>query len=375
MLSKPAIPERWQGAFEDYLEQMEKGLAIAGAWLLAATVSLYHLTHHYFHTHEVDPGLKELLFSLPLMATIALTLLSQWSGWPRWPARYFLRIMGLSLSGLALALLYFYAHHEPIRVGQISDSLTIAFFGSSVLALRSVREWLLIVPLPVIVFLVASLGTGLSMVQIAPVFIGPSLIMFVTCMLMTVLRTVAIEGFLAREHLNEVATRDALTGLLNRRAFIPMMQHERQRAERSATPFSVLLADLDKFKHVNDTWGHDAGDLVLKETAVRLREGLRQQDVLCRWGGEEFLILLPETATDGAREVAEKCRSVTADKPISINGHNYCQTLSVGAATFSNNESLDDLVIRADKALYRAKEKGRNRVELSLLPGQGLLQE
>jgi diguanylate cyclase (GGDEF)-like protein len=375
MLSRPAVPENWQPAFEIYQERMERGLAFAGAWLLLITVSLYHISHTYFHTHESDPGLMERLFEMPLIGSITLTLVAHWTGFPRWPARYFLRLMGFSLSGLALCLLYFYTHHEPVMVAQLSDSMTIAFFGSSVLALRSFREWLLIVMLPVSIFLVAHVASDHPLITIASAFIGPALIMFVTCMLMAALRKVAVEGFLAREHLNEVATRDSLTRLLNRRAFIPMMQHERERAERSGKPFSVILTDLDRFKRVNDTWGHDAGDQVLRETANRLADGLRQQDVLCRWGGEEFLVLLPETDAKGAIEVAEKCRRIMAEKPIMMGDISHPQTVSLGIATFNSNESVDDLVIRADKALYQAKENGRNRVETSVLPCEGLLQE
>lgn len=375
MLSRPAVPEHWQPAFEIYQERMEKGLAFAGAWLLLITVSLYHVSHTYFLNHTSDPGAVELLFRAPLVASTVLTLIAHWTGFPRWPARYFLRFMGLSLSGLALFLLYFYTHHEPIMVTQVSDSMTIAFFGASVLALRSIREWLLIVMLPVSIYLAASLATGTPLITIAAVFIGPALIMFVTGTLMAALRKVAVEGFLAREHLNEVATRDTLTRLLNRRAFLPMMQHERERAQRSGKPFSVILTDLDKFKRVNDTWGHDAGDQVLRETANRLAKGLRQQDVLCRWGGEEFLVLLPETDADGAIEVAEKCRRIMAEEPIVMDDISHHQTVSLGIATFNSGESVDDLVIRADKALYRAKENGRNRAETSVFPGEGLLQE
>ena len=375
MLSRPAVPEHWQPAFEIYEERMEKGLAFASAWLLLVTVSLYQISHTYFHTHDSDPGMMELLFQMPLITSIVLTLIAHWTGCPRWPARYFLRLMGMSLSGLALSLLYFYTHHEPVMVAQLSDSMTIAFFGASVLALRSIREWLLIALLPIAIFLVASLATGTPMGTAAAVFIAPALIMFVTCMLMAALRKVAVEGFLAREHLNEVATRDSLTRLLNRRAFLPMMQHERERAQRSGKPFSVILTDLDKFKRVNDTWGHDAGDQVLRETANRLAKGLRQQDVLCRWGGEEFLVLLPETDAGGAVEVAEKCRRIMAEEPIVMDDISHHQTVSLGIATFNSGESVDDLVIRADKALYRAKENGRNRVETSVFPGEGLLKE
>lgn len=135
-----AVPPKWQPAFDAYRERMEAAMAYGSAWLLLATVSLYHLSHTYFHRHTADLGHAELLLRLPLIAAILLTLSAHWSGTPRWPAHYFLRLMGLALSGLALSLLFLFALYEPIMVTQVSDAMTIAFFGATVLGLRSFRE-------------------------------------------------------------------------------------------------------------------------------------------------------------------------------------------------------------------------------------------
>ena len=367
--ARSRIPEKWQLAFEAYQERMESGLVFGGAWLLLVTVSLYHVSHTHFHIHRSDLSQAELILRLPLIASILLALLFHWTGLPRWPARYFLRLMGLSLSGLALSLLFLFTKHEPIVVSQVSDAMTIAFFGSTVLSLRSFREWLLIVALPLLLFATAALAADLPTLTLAAVFIGPALIMFVTCMLMAFVRVVAVEGFIARERLIEMATTDPLTSLLNRRAFMPLVQQEQARAQRSQAPFSVILADLDKFKRVNDTWGHEAGDTVLQKTAELLNDCLRQQDALCRWGGEEFLILLPETDAEGAMKVAEKCRFHMQELPIPLSNTSITQTISLGVATSDGSEDIDRLVSRADSALYLAKEYGRNRAELAG-PGQ-----
>lgn len=366
-VTRHPVPEKWHPAFDRYQERMESGLVYGGALLLLVTVSLYHLSHTYFHVHTADLGTTELLLRLPLVAATVLALSARLTGFPRWPARYFLRLMGLSLSGLALSLLFLFTRYEPIMVNQVSDAMTIAFFGATVLGLRSFREWLLIVLLPIVIFLIAAVIANLPKLKLLAVFIGPALIMFITCMLMAFVRRVAIEGFIAREQLNEMATTDSLTGLLNRRAFMPLIRQEQARAQRSGVPFSVMLGDLDKFKRVNDTWGHEAGDDVLRQAAARLQQSLREQDALCRWGGEEFLILLPETASEGAMTAAEKCRQQLAGYAIDMQGTSHTQTISLGVATFNGIEQIDQLISRADDALYKAKEKGRNRTELAAI--------
>ncbi|MGC8120665.1 GGDEF domain-containing protein [Marinobacter sp. VGCF2001] len=354
-----------QQALETYKERMESGLQYGGALLLLVTVSLYQLSHSYFHVHRLELGPTEWLLRLPLFTAISMALLNHWVGWPRWPARYFLRLMGISLSTLALSLLYLFASHEPIRVAQVSDAMTIAFFGATVFSLRGFREWLLIVLLPVSCFWVLALAAELPVLTLAPVFIGPALIMLVTGILLTLARRVAFEGVITREKLNVIATTDPLTGLLNRRAFMPLIRQELARALRSDNRFSIILADLDRFKKVNDTWGHEAGDLVLQETAARLQDCLRAQDALCRWGGEEFLILLPETDAAGAMIVAEKCRQQMAGLAMAIHGIRHTQPLSLGVAEHLRGEDIDPLIIRADEALYRAKARGRNQACLA----------
>ena len=363
--SRSSIPDKWKPAFERYQEQIESHLVHGGAWLMLVTVSLYHVSHTYFHVHEADLGQNELLLRLPLLAATVLALSSHWLGLPRWPARYFLRLMGLGLSGMALSLLFLFARYEPLMVSQVSDAMTIALFGATVLSLRNFKEWLLIVLLPILLFCIAAVVADLPLLTLLGVFIGPALIMLVTNILMALARIVDAEGFIARERLREMATTDPLTGLLNRRAFMPLVQQEQARAQRSGTPFSVILADLDKFKRVNDTWGHETGDQVLQKTAELLQSSLRQQDALCRWGGEEFLILLPETDAQGAMNVAEKCRVRLANTPLTMGSSRHPQTISLGVAVADGTEATELLINRADGALYLAKERGRNRSELA----------
>jgi diguanylate cyclase (GGDEF)-like protein len=159
-----------------------------------------------------------------------------------------------------------------------------------------------------------------------------------------------------------MASTDALTGLTNRRAFLELGEAELKRASRSGRWPSVFLLDLDFFKRVNDSWGHAAGDEALRHVAGILLQELREVDVVARFGGEEFIALLPETALKEAVFVAERVRQAIAAAPVRYQGQSIAVTASIGAANGKIGDALDSIVGRADQALYRAKEQGRNRV-------------
>lgn len=162
------------------------------------------------------------------------------------------------------------------------------------------------------------------------------------------------------------AAHDALTGLANRRAALDRLNSEVARARRNNSPLSVLMLDLDRFKTVNDTWGHAAGDLVLIETAGILRGELRGEDLGVRFGGEEFLAILPGTDVAAARHVAERIRRRTAESSVASGENEAIRiTISIGVATLDGMEGATALITRADAALYRAKEQGRDRVEIA----------
>lgn len=166
----------------------------------------------------------------------------------------------------------------------------------------------------------------------------------------------------ANAALKTLATTDVLTGAWNRRHFMETAENEIQRVLRSGAPVSVIMVDIDFFKKVNDTQGHAAGDDVLKEFVARCLGALRNVDVLGRIGGEEFSILLPDTAINAAVAAAERIRSVLEVSPISCGGTDIAITASLGVAQWAPHESVDDVLKRADAALYEAKHQGRNRV-------------
>lgn len=173
------------------------------------------------------------------------------------------------------------------------------------------------------------------------------------------------EGLIAaQEALRTEATRDHLTGLLNRRMILEHLTRELNRARHERRPLSVVLVDLDRFKDVNDTYGHAAGDTVLRETATRMRSQLRAYDFIGRYGGEEFLFVLPGADGVTSLSIAERIRLRVTNGPVCVDGIPLSVSVSIGlSCTETAGHDASALIETADAALYRAKAGGRNRVE------------
>ena len=170
------------------------------------------------------------------------------------------------------------------------------------------------------------------------------------------------EQLLSREHeLEQLAYRDELTGLANRRFAVRQLHAEISRARRHGQELSLVILDADRFKSLNDRHGHLAGDAVLRGLGERLRDRLREEDVVARFGGEEFLVILPDTGAEGAAAVAEDVRAAVAAEPFAIGRIALPLTVSAGYATW-DGEDLDRLIARADRGLYAAKDAGRDCV-------------
>jgi two-component system cell cycle response regulator len=174
------------------------------------------------------------------------------------------------------------------------------------------------------------------------------------------------ELIVKNRRLEYISSTDEITGLKTRRYVNEVLETEFKRAQRYGQPLSILMADLDHFKHVNDTYGHPAGDAVLRATSDRLMDLLRATDVAGRYGGEEFILILAHNAIEGAQIAAERWRKAIGDKPFRVpDGREVPVTVSIGVATFDTSfTSSEQLVSAADTALYIAKESGRNRVEV-----------
>jgi diguanylate cyclase (GGDEF)-like protein len=159
----------------------------------------------------------------------------------------------------------------------------------------------------------------------------------------------------------ERANTDQLTGLANRYHIMSIAEYERERATRAKTSFCVILADVDHFKEVNDSYGHECGDMVLQEVARRMRHIVRAQDRVARWGGEEFLVFLPDTGGEGAEVLAERLRHAIGGTAFSCDHAEFYVTMTLGVSACPAAQSIEACIEHADAALYEGKRAGRNR--------------
>ena len=157
------------------------------------------------------------------------------------------------------------------------------------------------------------------------------------------------------------ATKDTLTGLNNRRKIFESIKQLEAERKRYNHFYSIMLCDLDQFKRINDNYGHDFGDEVLKHVSQIFTEQARESDTVSRWGGEEFLIILPNTDLSGARLLASRMCEIINQSPLHINGETIEISITIGVATLNDIESFDNIFKRADAALYRGKNSGRNQ--------------
>lgn len=196
--------------------------------------------------------------------------------------------------------------------------------------------------------------THIMMATIVPLLVTPWISAVVLYLL--------VELDKAHSALTVLSRTDALTQTFNRGYFNAALQAEILRAARHDQPLSILLADIDHFKQVNDNHGHDAGDAVLRQLARVWRSQLRTSDILARFGGEEFVVLMPHTNNDGVQVIADRLRKSAEQMQTRFGDSKIDVTVSIGIAQFENNESAEQLLRRADKQLYAAKRSGRNRV-------------
>ena len=196
-------------------------------------------------------------------------------------------------------------------------------------------------------------------------FIFILIIIIIIALLLLVIAIVFISKYKMKQkhtaELEEIAKTDPLTQLPNRRAVLEQISYETARFKRNAEPFTIVISDIDDFKIVNDTYGHDAGDKVLITLANLIKNTIRKQDICSRWGGEEFLFLFPETDKKGGKIISEKIRKKIEKVKIEYKGSSLSITMTFGICTFSEALTVDDCITSADKALYEGKRLGKNR--------------
>jgi diguanylate cyclase (GGDEF)-like protein len=199
---------------------------------------------------------------------------------------------------------------------------------------------------------------------------GPALLAFYAVTICSSFAFILMHKERADRETYELATTDSLTGVYNRRTFKELAEPHLSRSRRAHLPVSLLMLDLDHFKRVNDTFGHLAGDDVLKAFAQLVHSCLRKEDLLARYGGEEFVVLLPGSSRIAATALAERIREQVAANPLDAAGHRARITVSIGVASEDGDilPSLESMLGRADEALYKAKAEGRNRVVTLEMP-------
>lgn len=273
-----------------------------------------------------------------------------------------LRILAASVMIMMFGMFTVDLLHEQGHPEAMVRGIIMATFAISLLSLKGGREVLLLFTLP--------LAGSLAWLAVSSADLLEAIILLTDPLMMLVIAMIASELFyrirrqqlaLQRE-LRQLASIDALTGLHNRREMEQRITEEMSRSQRHREPMSVVIGDLDHFKRVNDEFGHSVGDDVLRAVGERMHRNLRAEDLAVRWGGEEFLLLLPATDRDGAVQVAHKIRAAVADRPVACNGREVSVTISFGVAQLDDGEDVSELVRRADDAMYRAKSGGRNRV-------------
>ncbi len=273
-----------------------------------------------------------------------------------------LRLLALSVMAMMFGLfaLHWLAGSDDIE--RMIRGVIICTFAVTLFSLRGARELIVFFGFPLLVLLAVMHILGQSIIAIIAVLFDPIMLFLVAALAAEMLYQTWLKAFIANQQLAEHAATDPLTGLSNRRHIEPQLAGETASASRHHSTFSILMLDLDHFKRVNDRFGHDVGDEVLREVGRRLRAMLRTEDRPARWGGEEFLVLLTDTDASQAAVVADKiCRAI-ADTPIQFNDSSVDITISIGIAEFAGESDPLDIIRRADRALYQAKDEGRNRV-------------
>jgi diguanylate cyclase (GGDEF)-like protein len=194
------------------------------------------------------------------------------------------------------------------------------------------------------------------------IVVHPVAALLLTYFAMSIRREITVS--MERARLQHLATHDGLTGLCVVEHVRLLLDTEIAESRRKGRPLALVMADIDRFKDYNDRYGHQAGDFILREIARILQSSCRELDIAGRYGGEEFIIVLPDTRLGEAREVAERIRAAVERYPFTYGGERHAVTLSLGAAELHRMDSSDDLIRRADEALYQAKREGRNRVHV-----------
>jgi two-component system, cell cycle response regulator len=360
--SRPKLTEPQALALTRHHRALARKLALPAAALVLLVVPVYQL-QELFQIGSIAELCRAHLGwrAVPMaVAVVALVWCSRRKD--GYGAPLLLRALALSVMIMIFGLFAVNWLTDCSNVERMVRGVIISTFAVTMFSLKGARELIVFFGAPFLILLAFMKAAGHSVLAIIAALFDPLMLLVIAAIASEILYRTWLAAFIANQQLAEHAATDPLTGLSNRRHIEPQLLGETSRALRHRATFSVLMADLDHFKLVNDRYGHDAGDEVLREVARRIRSMLRTEDRPARWGGEEFLVLLTDTDADQAAIVAEKIREALAETPIEVNGQSIDMTISIGVAEHQGEDDPLDLIRRADRALYQAKDEGRNRV-------------
>lgn len=360
------------------LWRMNPGIPGLGRWALAGVAGALALFLILLF------GIKHWQPSLSLaQLCVVFGLLMAWDGFRRFIKRRPLSPLVL-ITVTASALIWITTVHfqYPMQARAQANAILIVILSTLIarelftapkpirLAMRA-TAWVYIINAAVFLLrLIATDQNALPADSLNPDGFTVFMLLWWLCMTIAItLGMVLMTAEYLQADLDSLANHDPLTGALNRRSFSLLAEKEIARSRRYSKPLSLLMMDLDKFKNINDRLGHDAGDALLCQfVTIAIRE-LRDEDVFCRFGGEEFIALLPNASAEQALIVTERLRaSFAAESPetkIRDDIHFPSVTVSIGVAELGEGDDIESLLCRADTALYQAKRKGRNRCELA----------
>lgn len=356
----PSVPLKWQSDFADYMRLAARRIAVVTAWIVFFLLPAVQYLDYHLHGDAAFLWWDAFWRLPPFLMAILILALSRLRPAGRWP-RPLMLLLALSLVTMMAGLTGMHYDLGSESAHQMLTGLILLIVAMAIGAVYGLRDlaWICGLPLMGLSLYLAVTGAwaGLNVMDVSQILTA----VIVSGAIAELLYRGHVEAFLARWELKQNAMTDPLTALLNRRAMDEQLAAEAARAHRHGTSYALVMADLDHFKRVNDTHGHEAGDDVLRLLASRMNQSVRAEDVVARWGGEEFLILLRETGADDANVVAEKVRQTVGGQSFKTRAGALSITISLGIAVHAGDESVEATVKRADKALYRAKHEGRNR--------------
>ena len=273
-------------------------------------------------------------------------------------------VLSMTLIASMTAMFVMHKITDSDYVHYVSHALTMSLIIVAVTS-HGARELALVILPPLTIASAVLFLSGMvpSVGAVYPVYLATA--SAVGLIISQILHRGQIESFLAWKTLEQHALTDPLTGLLNRRAMELRLSAEQAQVQRSGAPACLMMADLDRFKLVNDQYGHDVGDEVLVELARRMQSLLRASDAVARWGGEEFLLLLSGSDQQQGQLVAEKLRRLVGEHPFATSGGNLEISISIGVAALKPQRATDETIKAADGALYQAKQNGRNQTRVA----------